>query len=82
MMFYGIFNGIFEALKMYFPPQFYSQQVKSIPNIVCRDKNYQLFYFEGSWGQFELKNFDKILQNLSLKKYLIISKIHPFQHIF
>ena len=53
MVFYGIFNGIFEALKMYFPHQFYSQQVKSIPNIVCRDKNYQLFYFEGSWGQFE-----------------------------
>ena len=54
-----MFDGIFEALKIIFPPQFYPQQVKSIPNIECRDKNYQLLYFGGSWGQFEKKNIDK-----------------------
>ena len=82
LVFSCMFDGIFEALKINFPPQFYPQQVKSIPNIECRDKNYQLLYFGGSWGQFEKKILTKIQQKLSFKKYLIISKIRLFQHIF
>ena len=82
LVFSCMFDGIFEALKINFPPQFYPQQVKSIPNIVCRDKNFQLLYFGGSWGQFEKKILTKIQQKLSFKKYLIISKICLFQHIF
>ena len=77
-----MFDGIFEALKIMFPPQFYPQQVKSSPNIVCRDKNDQILYFGGAWGLFEQKNIDKIRQNLSLKKYLIISTKKTFSAYF
>ena len=77
-----MFDGIFKALKINFYPQFYPQQGKSIPNIVCRDKNGQILYFWGAQGLFEKKKVDKILQNLSLKKSLINIKSNLFLAYF
>ena len=77
-----MFDGIFKVLKINFYPQFYPQQGKSIPNIVCRDKNGQILYFGGARGLFEEKKIDKILQNLSLKKSLINTKSNLFSQYF
>lgn len=77
LVFSCMFDGIFKVLKI----NFYPQQGKSIPNIVCSDKNGHILYFGGTWGLFE-KKIDKILQNLSLKKSLINTKSNPFSPYF
>ena len=65
-----MFEGIFQALKFYFFAQFYPQQVESIPNIVCKNKNCQTLYFGGAWGLFEKKILTKFFKIKVLKNPL------------